>query len=93
MTLTELVTAQLTDPFRFGMLVILYLTMLRTRATSGTLAPLVAGAVFVAVIIPMTFAQIGMGPDLYRAVGVGIVTNAVMLGIIWLAHRLLPRRG
>ena len=92
MTLIDTLTSQLIDPFRFGMLVILYLTMLRTRATSGTFAPLAAGALFVAVIIPLTLAQTAMGPDLYRAVGAGLVANAVLLAVIWGAHRLLPKR-
>ncbi len=93
MTLTDLFLSQAIDPFRFGMLVFLFLTMLRTRASSGTLIPLAAGALFVAVLIPMTMTKTPMGPDLYRAVAVGIVTNALVIGAIALLHRMLPKRG
>lgn len=93
MSITEIFTTQIIDPFRVGMLVILYLTMLRTQAASGTWAPLAAGVVFVSVLIPMTLQQLGFGPEFYRAVGVGVLTNSLILGVIWLAHRLLPRKG
>jgi hypothetical protein len=85
--------SQLTDPFRIGMLVFLFLTMLRTRTTTGTLAPLAAGAVFVAVLIPLVLSQLGAGPALWRAIAVGIVTNACVLGVIWIGYRLLPKRA
>ncbi len=92
MTLTEMFQSQLTDPFRIGMLVFLTLTMLRARATSGTVLPLAIGAVFVAGLIPLTLSKTPMGPELYRAFGAGIVANAVILAVLLAAYRLWSKR-
>lgn len=91
MTLPELFLSQLTDPFRIGLLVVLFATMLRTQAGTGTLMPLAAGAVFVAALIPMTTGA-AAGPDLYTTIGSGIVVDVVLLAVIWLAYSLWQRR-
>jgi hypothetical protein len=88
MTLTQTFITQMTDPFRLGMLVILFVTMMRTKGTTGTFVPLAAGAVFVAVLIPMTLQQIAVGPELYRSAGLGLVANALILVVIFWAHRI-----
>ncbi len=88
--MTDILLAQLTDPFRIGLIVALFATMLRTAAVTGTLVPLAAGVVFVAVIIPMTM-QAGPGPA-WQAVAVGIVANAVILAVVmglWTLFRRL----
>ena len=87
--MTDLLIAHLTDPFRIGLLIALVATMLRTAAVTGTLVPLAAGVVFVAVIIPMTM-QAGQGP-LWQAVAVGIVANAVLVAIIMAVWVLIRR--
>lgn len=94
MPLTELLLTQLIDVFRIGMIVALIATALRTQATMGLTIPLLAGVVFVAVIIPAT-----MQPDsdltLLHRVGVGIVANLILLGIclgVWEALRRLTGR-
>lgn len=92
MTLTQLFLSQLTDPFRIGLLVVLFATMLRTRAATGTVIPLAAGAVFVAGLIPMTTARVAMGPNLATTIGTGIAANMVLLGVVWLAYTLWQRR-
>lgn len=78
--MTDILLAQLADPFRLGLLAALFFTMLRTEAVSGRLIPLAAGALFVAIIIP-TAMQGGFDATL---VGVGIVANAFVLGVFWL---------
>jgi hypothetical protein len=82
MTLPEIFISQITDPFRIGLLLALFATMLRTNAATGTVVPLIAGALFVAVIIPSTFSTAAAIP-LATAVGVGIVVNAILLAIIY----------
>ena len=90
--MTDLLLAQLTDPFRIGLIIALVATMLRTAAVTGRLVPLAAGVVFVAVIIPMTL-QAGQG-SVWQAVAVGIVANAVLLAVVlgaWTLFRRLRR--
>jgi hypothetical protein len=76
----ELVQSQLLDPFRIGLIVALVFTMLRTRAATGTLLPLALGVVFVAVILPSTRGTGTVG--LIQAVLAGLVSNAIILGIV-----------
>lgn len=87
----DLFISQLTDPFRIGLIVALVLTTLRNAGVSGMVVPLLAGLVFVAVIIPATM-QGGADP-LRIAVGLGanLVILAVVLGIRALALRLRAR--
>ncbi len=73
----DLVNHQLTDPFRIILLIALFSTMLRTRAATGTYLPLAAGAVFVAVILPLT-----QGGDLVPTVLAGLISNVTILAII-----------
>ncbi|MBY0351592.1 hypothetical protein [Tabrizicola sp.] len=76
----ELVQSQLLDPFRIGLIVALVFTMFRTRAATGTLLPLALGVVFVAVILPSTRGTGTVG--LIQAVLAGLVSNAIILGIV-----------
>ena len=76
----ELVQSQLLGPFRIGLIVALVFTMLRTRAATGTLLPLALGVVFVAVILPSTRGTGTVG--LIQAVLAGLVSNAIILGIV-----------
>ena len=85
----ELIQSQLADPFRIGLILALVVTMYRTQAATGTLLPLAAGVVFVAVILPST--GIGGGADLMQAVLAGILSNLIILGIV-LALAALVRR-
>ena len=87
--MVELIQSQLADPFRIGLIVALVVTLYRTRAATGTLLPLAAGVVFVAVILPST--GIGGGADLMQAVLAGILSNLIILGIV-LALAALVRR-
>lgn len=73
----DLLISQLADPFRIGLIVALVLTTLRNAAISGTIVPLLAGAVFVAVIIPVAMEG---GADPTR-IATGLVANAILLGV------------
>jgi hypothetical protein len=92
MTLTDLFLAQITDPFRIALLIGLVVTMQRTRAVTGTLLPLAAGIAFVAIIIPTTLTQ-GIGAPVLTQVALGVVTNAVILGICLGIYTALVRGG
>ena len=90
MSLPDLLLSQLTDPFRIGLLVALFLTMLRTRAASGTLIPLAIGAAFVAVLLALT-AQAQLPVAVSVAIGVGIVANGIWLASILAVWTLYQR--
>jgi hypothetical protein len=86
---TDLIQSQLLDPFRIGLIVALVFTMVRTRAATGTVVPLAAGVVFVAVILPMTTAPAEV--TLTDAVLAGLASNLIILAIV-LALGLVYRR-
>ena len=83
----ELIQSQLLDPLRIGLIVGLVVTMFRTRGATGTLVPLAAGVIFIAVILPVTQAV----ASLTEAVAAGIVSNLIILGIV-LALAMIVRR-
>jgi hypothetical protein len=85
----DLVQTQLLDPFRIGLIVALVATMIRTRAATGTILPLAAGVVFVAVILPTTNPSAGV--SLTDAVLAGLASNLIILAIV-LALALVYRR-
>lgn len=74
-----LLKAQAVDVLRIGMLIALMFTMLRTQAVTGTILPLAAGILFVAVIIPLTNPT--SDAPMWMQVATGIVVNAVYVGI------------
>lgn len=76
--MTELLLAQLADPFRIGLLIALFATMLRTENATGRYVPLAVGALFVAILIPVATQG---GFDATR-VGVGILANAIILAVV-----------
>lgn len=76
----DLIQSQLFDPFRIGLIAALVVTMLRTRAATGTVLPLALGVVFVAVILPSTNPQAGVA--LTDAVLAGIASNLIILAIV-----------
>jgi hypothetical protein len=76
----DLIQMQLMDPLRIGLIVGLVITMLRTRAATGTVLPLVAGVVFVAVILPLGNPPVGV--SLTQAILAGLVSNGVILAVV-----------
>lgn len=77
---TDILQAQMTDIFRAGLIVALIYMMLRTREVTGTVVPLAAGILFVAIIVPMSSASPAVAP-LWMQIAVGLVSNTVMVAI------------
>lgn len=93
MDYTTLFTTQLTDLFRVGLLAALIYTTENTRAQTGVVIPLLAGIVFVAVIIAMTMPIAGV--PMSQAIISGLAANACLLAVLWLiwttAKKYLPK--
>lgn len=89
MDFLDILTSQLADPFRIGLLIALALTASNTAAVTGTYLPLLMGVVFVAVLIPMTLGA--ASPDKTTAIAIGLVSNAIILGLILAAIRVYRR--
>lgn len=79
MAVADMLIAQLTDPFRIGLVVMLLVTAARTSGAVGNWIPLALGAVFVAVLIPITLGS--EQGDRAVQIGVGIVSNAIILAV------------
>lgn len=78
MPASQILLDQLTDPFRIALIIGLVFTMYRTRAQTGTLVPLAAGVLFVAVMLPMTMGA-AAGQTMVEQVGFGVGANLVIL--------------
>lgn len=89
MDLSALALAQFTDIFRLGLLAGLIYTTERTRQQTGVLLPLLAGIIFVAVIIPATMPVAGV-PQM-TATATGLAVNAVIVGLFWLAWQAISK--
>jgi MFS superfamily sulfate permease-like transporter len=81
MDYTTLFTAQITDVFRIGLLTALMYTTENTKAQTGVVIPLLAGIVFVAVILPMTMPVAGVSTT--QAIVTGLLANACLTAVIW----------
>ncbi len=91
MTVFDLLAMQLTDVFRIGLLAALVYTTLRNRANTGVAVPLLAGLVFVAVIIPVTTTV--LQEPVWRVIASGLVANAIILAVMWIAVSLIFRKS
>jgi hypothetical protein len=93
MDYTTLFTSQLTDVFRIGLLTALIYTTENTRAQTGVIIPLLAGIVFVAVILPMTMPV--TGASMTQVVISGLLANVCLTAVIWLiwsqAKKYIPK--
>lgn len=89
MTVSALLVQQFTDVFRLGLLAALIYTTWRTRPQTGVLLPLLAGIVFVAVLIPSTMPISGVPQWLAMATGLGV--NAVIVAVFWLAWQAIVK--
>jgi hypothetical protein len=90
MDYVSLFTSQITDIFRLGLLAGLIYTTERTRGQTGIALPLLAGIIFVAVIIPTTFAKSSV--DITSAIGVGLIANAAIVAVFWFAWSTFKAR-
>lgn len=89
---TQLLNEALVDPFRFALMAGLVYTQRRTAAQTGTLVPLAAGVLFVAVILHYSMG-FGAKAGLVAALGAGMLANALMLIPILAIARFLARRA
>lgn len=89
MDIPTLLMQQATDVFRLGLLAGLIYTTERTRTNTGVALPLAAGIVFVAFIIPTTMPQAGV--PLWLAIATGLVVNAGIVTVFWLAWQAYSR--
>jgi hypothetical protein len=80
MSILDLLVAQLTDPFRVGLIIALSFTTLQTASQTGRLVPLGLGIVFVAVMIPMTMGA--ANADRTMAILVGLLANLIVLAAL-----------
>lgn len=88
----DILRDQLLDPFRWGLVAALVLTMLRTEGVTGRWLPLAAGVAFVAAIIPATMG-LPAGATLPLAVGLGVVANLLILAVVLLGREAWLRLG
>ena len=86
--MTDLVLSQLTDLFRIGLIIGLVFTMHRTAAVTGRVLPLLAGVVFVAVILPTTMPGTSTFTEALLA---GLVSNSIILVHVLILARLIAR--
>lgn len=89
MDISTLLVEQFTDIFRLGLLAGLIYTTERTRQQTGVLVPLLAGVIFVAIIIPATMPKPGV--SLWVAAATGLAVNAVIVAVFWLAWQAFSR--
>lgn len=85
----ELVLSQLSDVFRIGLIIALVVTMFRTSSVTGRVLPLIAGVVFVAVIVPSTLS--GGTESLSQEIAAGLISNLIILAPVLLLAQLIAR--
>ncbi len=78
MPLMDILTSQLTDLFRIGLMIALIITAKRNIVATGWILPLIFGVIFVAVMIPSTLQSQTTEP-LWRLIAVGVVANLIIL--------------
>lgn len=85
MDLIDILVSQLADPFRVGLLLALLFTARNNSNVLNRWLPLGLGLVFVAVLIPTAMASDDTAPVVSR-IGLGLLSNALILGIFLLAQ-------
>lgn len=89
MSLTDILIAQLTNPFRIGLMVALFWTTIRLRQDTGFLLPLAAGILFFAVMLPATIPLAGAG---YTAqIIMGALAHLIIVAVIVAGWGLVQR--
>jgi hypothetical protein len=77
----DLLLSQFLDPFRIGLLLALVITSYNTAGTVGLTVPLVLGAAFVAILIPVTMQPAGEASTV-TAILTGFAVNGIIVVII-----------
>lgn len=88
MGLLEIIFSQLADPLRMGLLVALLVVAANGKGLSNRWVPLALGLAFVAVLIPTAMAS-DLGEPVGTEIGVGLVTNALVVGVMLVAEAIL----
>ena len=88
MNLVEIVLSQLSDPLRIGLLVALLFVAANGKGLSNRWVPLALGLAFVAVLIPTAMAS-GVDEPVGAEIGIGFVTNALVVGLMLVAEAAL----
>jgi hypothetical protein len=86
----EIIVAQLADPFRIALLVTLLFTAANAKGALNRGLPIALGLVFVAVLIPTAMASDEAVP-VREQIGVGLVSNAIIIGILLFAEAAFER--
>ncbi|WP_395447424.1 hypothetical protein ACHMW7_21065 [Aminobacter sp. UC22_36] len=86
----DIYLAQLTDPFRIGLLIALVLTAANTAQALNRWIPIALGIVFVAVLIPFSIGA-NATVDATTSVLVGLLSNATILAVLLAAKALYSR--
>jgi hypothetical protein len=89
MDIVGIMIAQLADPFRIGLLVALLFTARNRSAALHRWLPIALGLVFVAVLIPTAMAS--DDSEVSAQIGVGIVSNAIILALMLFAEAAFER--
>lgn len=76
----DIYLAQLTDPFRIGLMIALMLTAANTAQTLNRWIPIALGVAFVAVLIPYSIGA-STTVDTTTAVLVGLVSNVTIAAV------------
>jgi hypothetical protein len=90
MDIVGILIEQLADPFRIGLLVALLFAAANPGRALNRWLPIALGLVFVAVLIPTAMASDSDGA-VTAEIGVGIVSNAIILGLMLLGQAAFDR--
>jgi hypothetical protein len=94
MVWSDILLAQLMDPFRIGLMAALGYMTLKLRAQSGVLLPLVAGVLFFAVMLPSSMPM--AGAERIPQMVTGVAANAVIIGVLvvlWIGFERFGSKG
>ena len=78
-----IISAQLVDPFRIGLVAALVYTTIRNSGITGWLVPMAAGIVFVAFIIAVTMPNNGQTQMV--VIVTGLISNAIIAAVMFAA--------
>ena len=90
MDMIGILIEQLADPFRIALLVALLFAAANPGGALNRWLPIALGLVFVAVLIPTALASDGDG-EVSAQIGVGLISNALILGLMLFAEQLFER--
>jgi hypothetical protein len=90
MDVVKILAEQLADPFRLGLLVALLFIAANSSGVFNRWLPIALGLVFVAVLIPTAMASDEIEP-VTAQIGVGLLSNAIIVGLMLLAEAAFER--